>query len=81
MTNKLFIGMCAACLIAVSASSAEAAVSKRTVTKAVSLIKQTSNAIGNAIWSNKGSIAVGTAAVAVASKPEILVQPFVQGTE
>jgi hypothetical protein len=81
MFNKLLIGVAAACVLCVYAVPANAAgVKTATITKAASLIKKTCDDAASVIWKNKGAIAVGTAAVAVASKPEILVQPVVQGT-
>jgi len=74
--QRFLISMLALYMVAVCAVSADASVAK----KSVSLIRKTSDAVGNAIWNNKGSIAIGTAAVAVATEPEILVQPFVGNT-
>jgi len=74
MSNKLYIGIMIACMFAVGAGVSEAAMPKRTVVKAVGLVKKTCNDIASTIWKNKGAIAVGTAAVAVASKPEAFVQ-------
>ena len=73
--KKFLIGMIAACILAVSAVSASAAVSKKAVVKTKDYIAKTSKSLGNAIWDNKGSIAVGTTAVAVATNPA----PFVEG--
>jgi len=73
--RKFLIGMIAACILAVSAVSASAAVSKKAVVKTKDFIAKTGKSLGNAIWDNKGSIAVGTTAVAVATNPA----PFVEG--
>jgi hypothetical protein len=72
--QKLFIGFTAICIIAVCAVSASAAIQKKAATKlaikAKDYITTTSKSIGNAIWNNKGAVAVGTAAVVVATNPE-----------
>jgi hypothetical protein len=73
--NKIFIGIAIACFIAVLAGTADAAVPTRTKVKVKDFITKTATSWGNAIWSNKASIAVGTAAVAVATNPA----PFVEG--
>jgi hypothetical protein len=79
--TKTFLGMLVACLFCVSAVPAEAAsMQKKSITTGVSLMKKTFNGIGNAIWNNKGAIAVGTAAVAVATQPDILAQPITAAT-
>jgi hypothetical protein len=78
--QKLFIGIIIVCLFAVSAGTASAAIPTKSLTriavKSKDYITKTAASWGNAIWNNKGSIAVGTAAVAVATNPA----PFVQGT-
>jgi hypothetical protein len=72
--QKLFIGITAICLIAICTVPASAAIPKKTATKlaikAKDYITQTSKSIGNAIWNNKGAVAVGTAAVVIATNPE-----------
>jgi hypothetical protein len=78
--QKLFIGIIIVCLFAVYAVPASAAIPTKSLTriavKSKDYITKTATSWGNAIWNNKGSIAVGTAAVAVATNPA----PFVQGT-
>ena len=74
------IGMLAVCL-AVYAVQAQAAGFKKTaITHGVSLMKKTFDTAGNAVWKNKGAIAVGTAAAAVALHPDILAQPMTAAT-
>ena|GEM_PF-3492650 len=74
--RKFLIGIIAACLLAVSAGTADAAVlHKRAVTKIVNTVGQACDHVANVLWRNKGAVAVGTTAVAVATHPE----PFVQG--
>jgi hypothetical protein len=77
--QKLFIGITAICLFAVCTVPADAASPAKAATKiavkAKDFITQTGTSLGNVIWQNKGSIAVGTAAVAVATNPA----PFVEG--
>jgi hypothetical protein len=78
--QKFFVGIIVVCLFAVSAGTASAATSTKSVTKiatrAKDWITKTGTSLGAVIWNNKGSIAVGTAAVAVVTNPA----PFVQGT-
>ena len=77
----LLVSVATVCVLCIYTAPANAAVVKTAaITKAVSLIKKTCDDAASVIWRNKGAIAVGTAAVAVVSKPEILVQPIVQGT-
>jgi hypothetical protein len=73
--QKLFIGIIAICLFAACAVPASAAIPTRVKVKARDFITKTSTSLGNAIWNNKGSIAVGSAAVALATNPA----PFVSG--
>jgi hypothetical protein len=77
--QTLFIGVTALCLFAVCAVPASAAVPKKAVTKLASKVKdyvvKTGNSIGETIWRNKGSVAIGTVAVAAANNPA----PFVDG--
>jgi hypothetical protein len=73
--QKLFIGITAICLFAACAVPASAAIPTRVKVKAKDFITKTSTSLGNAIWNNKGSIAVGSAAVALATNPA----PFVSG--
>jgi hypothetical protein len=73
--QKLFIGVTALCLFAVCAVPASAAVPTRVKVKAKDFITKTGKSIGDTIWHNKGSIAVGSTAVAVATNPA----PFVSG--
>jgi hypothetical protein len=77
--QKLFIGITAICLFAVLTVSADAAIPKKAVTKlatkAKDYITKVGNSLGNTIWQNKGSVAIGASAVAVATHPE----PFVNG--
>jgi len=73
--RNFLIGMIAACVFAVSAVSAGAAIPKRAMVKTKDFIAKTGKSLGSAIWDNKGSIAVGTTAVAVATNPA----PFVEG--
>jgi hypothetical protein len=82
MKTKIFItGMLVACLVAVCAVPAEAATARKAgITKAVNFVKKTANDISNTIWNNKGAIAVSTAAVAVATQPEILAKPITAAT-
>jgi hypothetical protein len=81
MRNKIIIGMCAACLLAVSVGKTEAATTKKaTIKKAASVIKTSIDDVAGAIWKNRGGVALGTAAVVVATKPEVVVQPLVRGT-
>ena len=75
MKTKMIIGMMIACAFAVSAVTAEAVTpQKRAVKNVVSLVKKTCNNIGNTIWNNKGSIAVGTAATVAVLAPDAVVQ-------
>jgi hypothetical protein len=71
--NKLFIGTFIIYLLAVCAVPASAAVPTKTAvklaTKAKDYITKIGNSLGETIWNNKGSIAVGTAAVAVVRAP------------
>jgi hypothetical protein len=77
MTNKLFIGILAACILAVSAVTTEAAGAKKAaVGKAVNFVKKTVNDAANTVWNNKGAIAVGTAAAVAVTNPE----PVIAGT-
>ena len=73
--RKFLIGIIAVCLLAVSAGTADAALHKRAVTKIVNTVGQACDHAANVLWRNKGAVAVGTTAVAVATHPE----PFVQG--
>jgi hypothetical protein len=77
--QKLFIGTIVIGLLATCAVPANAAMPKKAVVKvagtAKDFITKTSTSLGNAIWNNKGSIAVGSAAVALATNPA----PFVSG--
>ena len=76
-TKNMIFGVIAACILAFNAGTAEAAgIKKAAITKGVSFVKKTFDNVGNAIWNNKGAIAVGTAAVAVATQPDILAQPL-----
>ena len=74
--RKFLTGIIAICVLAVSAGTAEAApLHKRAVTNTVNLVGKMCDNISAVIWRNKGSIAIGTTAVAVAANPE----PFIQG--
>ena len=74
--RKFLTGIIAICVLAVSAGTAEAApLHKRAITNTVNLVGKVCDNISAVIWRNKGSIAIGTTAVAVATNPE----PFVQG--
>jgi hypothetical protein len=73
--QTLFIGVTAICLFAVCAVPASAAVPTKAVAKAKDFITRVTTSLGNAIWNNKGSVAVGSVAVAVATNPA----PFVSG--
>ena len=73
--RKLLIGMITACVLAVSAVSANAStLHKRAATNAVNFVGKACDNTAHVLWRNKGGIAVGTTAVAVATNPE----PFVQ---
>ena len=48
---------------------------KRVATSVVHLVGKACDNIANVLWRNKGAVAIGTTAVAVATNPE----PFVQG--
>ena len=75
MKTKLLIGICAICLFAISAVQAEAVTPQaRAVKNVVSFVKKSCNNIGNTIWNNKGSIAVGTAATVAVLAPDAVVQ-------
>jgi hypothetical protein len=67
--QKLFIGITAICLVAVLTVSANAASPRKAAAKAKDFITRTGASLGNAIWDNKGSVAVGTVAVAAATNP------------
>jgi hypothetical protein len=73
--QKLFIGITAVCLLAVCAAPASAATPRRAAAKVKDFITQASTSLGNAIWNNKGSVAVGATAVGIATNPS----PFVSG--
>ena len=51
--RKLLIGMIAACVFAVGAVSASAAIPKRAVVKTKDFIAKTGKSLGSAIWDNK----------------------------
>ena len=75
MKTKMIIGMMIACVFAVNAVQAEAVTpQKRAVKNVVNFVKKASNNIGNTIWNNKGSIAVGTAATVAVLAPDAVVQ-------
>jgi len=75
--QNFLMGIIAACAFAVSAGTADAAaLHKRAVTNAVNLVGKACDNVSSVLWRNKGTVAVGTTAVAVATNPE----PFVQGT-
>ena len=75
--RKFLTGIIAICVLAVSAGTAEAApLHKRAVSNTVNLVGKVCDNISAVIWRNKGSIAVGTTAVTIATNPE----PFIQGT-
>jgi len=73
--RKFLIGMIAVFVFAVSAVSASAALPKRAVVRTQDFIAKTGKSLGSVIWDNKGSVAVGATAVAVATNPV----PFVEG--
>jgi hypothetical protein len=47
-----------------------------TAQKAVSIVKKTTEGIGNAVWNNKGAILVGSAAIGIATQPQAFVEGF-----
>ena len=71
--RKFLIGMITVCIFAAHAVTANAAPSKRTITKAVSLVGKACDNVANVLWRNKGAIAVGTAAVVATTNPEPLI--------
>ena len=80
-TKMMIIGMIAVGLFCVYTGTVQAAgARKTTITKVSSLVKKTFDTVGNAIWNNKGAIAVTTAVVAVTTQPEILAQPISAAT-
>ena len=82
--QKFFIVLIAACIFAASSVQVDAAVIRHSlpVIKHIKpLIERTSNGIGNAVWRNKGAIAVGTTAVVVATKPEVAASVVTGTTE
>ena len=79
--TKMIIGMLVACFICIYAGTADAAgIKKAAITKGVSFVKKTFDNVGNAIWNNKGAIAVGAATVAIVTQPEIHAQPVTAAT-
>ena len=74
MKTKMIIGMMIACVFAVNAVSAEAVTpQKRAASKIANFVKKSCNNIGNTIWRNKCSIAIGTAATVAVMAPEAVV--------
>ena len=74
--KKFFIGIITALMFAFNTVPAEAVVpQKRVATSVVHFIGKACDNAANVLWRNKGAVAVGTTAVAVATNPE----PFVQG--
>jgi hypothetical protein len=73
--QKLFISITAVCLFAVCAAPACAAIPTRAKVKARDFIAKASKSLGDAIWQNKASVAIGATAVGVATNPA----PFVSG--
>jgi len=76
--KKIIIGMLTACVLFVYTTTADAAVVAKTIAiraiqKTKSAIGKTCDGAGNVIWRNKGAVAVGATAVAVATKPEVFV--------
>ena len=76
--KKLIIGILTACALCFYTATADAAVVAKSIAikaiqKAKSVAGKTCDAAANVIWRNKGAVAVGTTAVAVATKPEVFV--------
>ena len=76
--KKLIIGILTACALCVYTATADAAVVAKTIAikaiqKAKSVAGKTCDDAANVIWRNKGAVAVGATAVAVATKPEVFV--------
>jgi hypothetical protein len=76
--NKFIIGIAIVVLFAGLAVTANAAIQtkslKRVVVKAKDYITQNAKSLGNALWDNKGAVAVGTVAAVALTSPEPVIQ-------
>jgi len=73
--KRFFVGIVLACMLAVSAVPADAAiVHKKAVTNVVNLVGKACDNIAGVIWRNKGAVAVGTAATVAITAPEAVAQ-------
>jgi len=74
--KKLIIGIITACALFLCTAPANAGIVKHTVAavkKIGGYAGKACDAVSNVIWRNKGAVAVGATAVAVATKPEVFV--------
>jgi len=76
--KKLIIGMLTACALCFYTATADAAVVAKSIAikaiqNAKSVAGKACDGAANVIWRNKGAVAVGATAVAVATKPEVFV--------